>query len=208
VTSTSNVQDRPGQMLGVRCSKPVRRPQHGDTLARVVGDYVKHCRARAHAERIHYAGLSLRDAVRLAGLAQTQDCRRFSHQRRIRRAVLRRSSELLVRGLANLKASRDFDDLYARIRATVGHLRGIGALTLYDTANRIAGRLKLEPTRVYLHAGTLDGARALGLSTDEEVLEMSAVPREFRRLRPREVEDAFCIFKERIARIRASRAAR
>ena len=192
-------------MLGVRCPKPVRPPRHGDTLARVVSDYVTHCRARAHAERIHYAGLSLRDAVRLAGQAQTQDGRRFSHQRRIPKSVLRCSSELLVRALPDLKASRDFDDLYARIRATVGQLRGIGALTLYDTANRIGGMLKLEPRRVYLHAGTLDGARALGLPTGEGFLEMSAVPREFRRLRPREVEDAFCIFKARLDRIRASR---
>jgi len=194
-----------GRMLRAGCPKPVRRPRRGDTLARVVGDYVKYCRARARAERMHYVGLSLRDAVRLAGLAQTQDGRRFSHQRRIPKLVLRRSSELLAQALPDLKASRDFDDLYVRIRATVGQLRGIGALTLYDTANRIAGMLKLEPRRVYLHAGTLDGARALGLPTGEGLLEMSAVPREFWRLRPREVEDALCIFKARLERIRASR---
>jgi hypothetical protein len=189
------------ELLRVRCPKPVRQSRRGDTLARVVADYIRYCRIRGQAEREHFAALSLPQAVRLAGLAQTQEGKRFSHQRRIPKAVLHRSAELLLRRLPRLRACRDFDALYALIDDTVGHLRGIGTLTLYDTANRIGGKLRLEPTSVYLHAGTLDGAHALELPTQNGIVEMSDVPKQFRRLRPREVEDALCIFKGRLRRI-------
>ena len=43
-------------------------------------------------------------------------------------------------------------------------IRGIGVLTVYDVATRIAAHLDLEPARVYVHAGTAEGARALGLN--------------------------------------------
>jgi hypothetical protein len=171
-----------------------------------VADYIKHRRGRARQERMHFARLtSLREAARLAGLAQSRCGKRFSHQRRIPKAALRRSAERLQEAVPALKACRDFDALYARIGATVGGLRGIGALTVYDTANRLGGKLKLEPTRVYLHAGTLAGARAIGIPTETDTIEMSAFPREFRRLRPREVEDALCIFKARLRHIMARR---
>ena len=37
----------------------------------------------------------------------------------------------------------------------------IGDLTVYDISTRIGAFLKLEPNRIYLHAGTRIGARAL-----------------------------------------------
>ena len=52
---------------------------------------------------------------------------------------------------------------------------GIGSLTVYDTATRIGAFLKLEPDRVYLHAGTRDGARALGFD-QRDSLSASELP--------------------------------
>lgn len=194
-----------GQEISVtECPKPVCEPRRNDTFARVVTDYIKHRRGRARAERMHFARLSsLREAARLAGLAQTHRGKRFSHQRRVPRAALRRSAERLQDALPAVKACRDFDALYALIQSTVGGLRGIGPLTVYDTANRLGGKLKLEPRRVYLHAGTSAGARALGIPIEQATVEMSALPKEFWRLRPREVEDALCIFKDRLRHIMA-----
>jgi len=199
----NQAQDR--ELLVTECPKPIRAPRRNDTLARVVADYIKHRRRRARKERTHFAKLRLREAVRLAGLAQTKEGKRFSHQRRVPTAALRRSADRLQDALPDLKAARDFDALYALVQATVGELRGIGALTVYDTANRLGGKLKLEPRRVYLHAGTLAGARAIGIPTEQDVVAMSVFPKEFRRLRPREVEDALCIFEARLRHIKARR---
>ena len=191
------------------CPKPVREPQRGDTLVRVVSDYIRYCRARARAERMHFARLiSLREAVRLAGLAQFEDGRRFSHQRRIPADVLRRATTGLLAALPRIAACPGFDALHDLVRSVAGSIPGIGALTVYDTANRIGAKLGLEPTRIFLHAGTGEGARVLGLPA-WGTIEMPELLRKFpafRPLRPREVEDALCIFKRRLKYIAASRA--
>jgi hypothetical protein len=96
----------------------------------------------------------------------------------------------LLQQQPRLRACRDFESLYSLIHHTVGHLRRIGPLVVYDTANRIGGKLGLEPSLVYLHAGTLHGARALGLPTQNGVVKVADLPRALRRLRPREVGDA------------------
>ena len=67
----NQAQDR--ELLVTECPKPIRAPRRNDTLARVVADYIKHRRRRARKERTHFAKLRLREAVRLAGLAQTKE---------------------------------------------------------------------------------------------------------------------------------------
>jgi hypothetical protein len=74
---------------------------------------------------------------------------------------------------------------------------GIGELYIYDTSLRIGAKLNLYPKKVYLHAGTRRGARALGLKADTS-LNVPDLPSEFRCLLPYEIEDVLCIFKEGI----------
>jgi hypothetical protein len=82
------------------------------------------------------------------------------------------------------------------VAETIGGIPGIGDLTVYDTAIRIAAHRGLSPRRVYLHAGTRDGARALGVPRDRAWV----MPRELRRLRPMEIEDCLCIYKAELRR--------
>jgi hypothetical protein len=65
-------------------------------------------------------------------------------------------------------------------------------------ALRIGARFGLEPKRVYVHAGTRDGARALGLDADRRTIEMAELPAPIRRLTAREAEDLLCIYKSRL----------
>lgn len=70
-------------------------------------------------------------------------------------------------------------------------------LKLYQQAlNSIS---KAEPGRVYLHTGTADGAKALGLNCRRESLDPDELPTEFRRLTPREIEDCLCLYKDEFA---------
>ena len=86
------------------------------------------------------------------------------------------------------------------VRDAIGPIHGIGDLTIYDTALRIGVNLGLWPTRVYLHSGTRVGARALGLNWRAPHIEPDDCPAELQLLRPHEIEDCLCIFKDRFVR--------
>jgi len=79
--------------------------------------------------------------------------------------------------------------------ATGGEVPGTGPLYRYDTAFRIGAHLNLFPTLVYLHAGTRNGARALGLP-GKDALELSDIPIEIRHREPHEIEDILCIYED------------
>jgi hypothetical protein len=72
---------------------------------------------------------------------------------------------------------------------------GIGELTVYDTALRIGAHFGLEPERVYVHAGTREGARALGFENRRTTIDMNELPEPLQRLSAREAEDMLCIYK-------------
>jgi hypothetical protein len=168
-------------------------------LAAIVRAYRAECRQRAHAELDTFAAEpSLSTAVRRASFAQTPDGRRYHHQRRLPRATLEAVFSLVRR--LPLARCGSFHELHEILREAIGPVHGVGRLMIYDTALRIGAKLGLEPDRVYLHAGTLDGARNLGLDWRAESVELRELPVELRRLKAHEVEDVLCIYKDRLMR--------
>jgi hypothetical protein len=131
-------------------------------------------------------------------MAQRIDGKRYHHQCRIPLAALQTATAKLLR--APLLKAKDFDELLRVVARAIGPIQGIGALTVYDTALRIGAKLGLQPTRVYLHAGTRAGARILGLTWRAPYLEVAECPPELRVLAPHEIEDCLCIFKKRFRR--------
>ena len=119
--------------------------------------------------------------------------KRHPHQHRIPGASLHEAAQRL-QGV-DLAAVESFDELHDVIAAAIGDIDMIGPLTLYDIAHRIGAFLRLTPTTVYLHRGTRDGARVLGLGRGKKTLSMDDLPAEFRRLAPHEIEDCLCIYK-------------
>ena len=90
--------------------------------------------------------------------------------------------------------------MFNLVRSEVGGILGIGELYIYDTSMRLGAYLGFLPTKVYLHAGTRKGAKALGF-TNSDALEISELPTEFGRLDPHEVEDVLCIFKDELKKL-------
>jgi hypothetical protein len=177
------------------------------TLARIARAYIANHRPRAQAEADFYAGLpSLREAVRRASRAERPDGKRHDHQTRIRRSALRVAGRRLK--TLDFRRVKDFGELHALLSEAIGTLPGIGELMVYDTSLRIGARLGLEPELVYLHAGTRRGARALGLESAAPCLRVSELPAPLRRLRPREIEDALCIYKRHFGRVKDGRGRR
>jgi hypothetical protein len=91
-----------------------------------------------------------------------------------------------------------FDELFDLVEAIIRPIPKIGELAVYDTALRIGARFGLEPDKVYVHAGTRDGLKALGFSGRERIVELNDLPRPIRRLSAREAEDLLCIYKSQL----------
>ena len=184
------------EQRGQGCGAPAEvgsRPQ----LNLVVRAYIARCRANSEDELGSFrAEPNLSAAVERAGRAETPCRKRYHHQRRIPAELLRFAAKELHRG--GLERAMSFDELHRLVQDAIGSLHGIGELTVYDTALRIGAKLGHLPKRVYLHSGTRAGARALGLDWRAAFIEVRDLPSELRVLRPHEIEDCLCIFKDKL----------
>jgi hypothetical protein len=140
---------------------------------------------------------TLAAAIVSAARAVDRRGRRYSHQYRIRRAAIAHAVTALSATEGSIAKADSFDELLRLITRQLGALPGIGPLYRYNTAFRIGAYLGMLPTRVYLHAGTRSGARALNLDYQKEALEIDEVPVELRHRAPHEIEDILCIYKDR-----------
>lgn len=190
--------------------RPRKRPTCGcqpedasdrpDSIPAVVAHYQAYCQKRAAAGyRFYGSRPSLEAVVKIAAFAQNPKGKRDGHQCRLTKKALKEAYRRLQR--VDLRACTTFHQLFTEIEEQIGQITGIGPLMVYDTALRIGAFLELEPEKVYLHRGSRDGARAIGLGKGKDTLEVSELPRPFHRLRPREIEDCLCIYKKELKAI-------
>ncbi len=162
---------------------------------------------RLYQERVHldnhlafYRDLpTLEGSIETAAMARLRNGKRHSHQWRIPRAVLENVKNNLIERQDELERSADFDDIYRIVHEC--RVSGFGELAIYDTALRIGVRLGKLPSRVYLHAGTRKGLKALGLDANRKSIELAELPRPLRELPASAVEDFLCIHKDELVRI-------
>ena len=173
-----------------------------DHLQRIVDDYI--CNRQRSAEKeLRWFAIQpdLLKTIEIAAMAKSPSGKRLSHQRRIPQSVLEESYRRLLSSQFMLKSCGSFEELHEVTARSIQSIHGIGELTVYDTALRIGAFLRLEPSKVFLHAGTRIGAHYLGLNISGKILEVSDLPPEFRILKPREIEDVLCIYKKRFSRV-------
>lgn len=169
------------------------------TLKAIARTYLRRVKPRAQREIDWFAHQpSLDAAIEKAALAVNSRGKRYSHQRRLKKAALKQALRTLLSESEAMEQTRDFDDLFRIVGVAVKPIPGIGELYVYDTSLRIGAKLNKFPTRVYLHAGTRRGARALGLDDSAATLKVSALPRELRILEPHELEDVLCLFNDEL----------
>jgi hypothetical protein len=150
-------------------------------------------------EITHYAEFGVSEAsIARAVLSEDSDGKRNSHQWRIPKLVLDRAKRKLLSEANAILQCTDFEALYTSIDALIRPIPGVGELLIYDTAQRLCLAMDLpEPEVVYLHAGTREGARCLGVRGRTAVIQ--ALPKEYRRLSSFELEDLFCNYKRHLA---------
>lgn len=171
------------------------------SFADVATDYTARFQQR-HRRELRWFAIqrSLEDAIELAAMAVSPAGKRLSHQHRIPKAALRAWADCLLRRSAQIRDSKTFAALHTLMSETGAELHGIGNLAVYDTATRVGAFLRLDAEHVYLHAGTREGARALGFNGHDS-LSRTELPEPFRRLSADEIEDCLCIYKRDIAAI-------
>jgi hypothetical protein len=117
----------------------------------------------------------------------------------------RKATDLLRPLEGRIAVAHNFDDdLHPLICAALKQVKGIGPLACYDIAHRIGARLRprLEPTEVFLHRGTREGAKAVGVSINRERAPITDFPKGLQELlTAAQMEDMLCIYRGTLARI-------
>jgi len=165
-------------------------PRH--ILAEKRDDYIKRFRSSARKEKRFYASLPLADRVRKAALGDTASGGRHRHQWHMKLVLLKRFASKLALRRRQIAGVRSFSELLEIVGSS--RLKGVGELTVYDTAVRIGAGLGIEPTEVYLHAGTRIGARSLGWKVNRASIPRTEIPPELGSLSASEIEDLLCIY--------------
>lgn len=132
-----------------------------------------------------------------------------NHQSKVREANRQALAiRILTRIERHHRGFTSFDDLHDVIEEL--RPEGIGPVTTYDVAVRIAAFLRIEPESLYLHAGVRQGWDALmgGESGGRHKLKRIprwAWPEELRVLPADEVEDFLCTYRTILPGISSSR---
>jgi len=139
---------------------------------------------------------SIESAIISATEAKDERGKQYSHQRRIDKNAIREAKTILLENADDIKKSKSFHHLWLLIRDLIKPISGIGDLYIYDTALRIGAFLNLLPDKVYLHAGTRKGAKAINHPEwKNDWIEIETLPKELKQLSADEIEDILCIYK-------------
>jgi len=171
---------------------------HQANLEPIVKAYISKIRPIAQTELDWFQQQpSLSSAVEKASYALNKRGKQYSHQWRLKKVNLEKGNQILQDNINLIAQCQDFDELFSLVERMILPIHGLGELYAYDTAFRIGTKLGLAPKKVYLHAGTREGARKLGLDHKAETIEMENIPAALQELEPHEIEDVLCIFKDR-----------
>jgi hypothetical protein len=151
------------------------------------------------AQLRYFRSLELDEAIRVAALGLKPNGKRHSHQRWIPQASLDAAAIALQSVRTEIENCDTFEKLHDLVQRTTQEIPRFRRTTCYDTALRIGAQLARLPNLVFLHAGTTKGFRAMGLRSEEEAVSMNVFPAPLRELRPHEVEDFLCIYKDQLA---------
>jgi len=178
------------------CAKRVRRAEF-ESLVAIIAHYLANYSDNANRElQFCRCQRTIDAALKQAALARLPSGKRAHHQRRLSQSTLNAAWDALKQ--CDFSECRSFHELFCLVDETVRPIHGIGELYIYDTSLRMGAFLRLSPDRVYLHAGTRVGARALGFSGGDYIL-CSDLPNEFAVLQPHQIEDCLCIYKRELA---------
>jgi hypothetical protein len=153
---------------------------------------------------------SIEEVIKLAAQAVDEKGNRHPHQRRLQKKTLDAAKKKLLANVSKIIGKNNFDSLHSLIDELLkNEVFGAGVLYRYDTTFRIGIRLGIYPKNVYLHAGTKDGAIALGFYTrGKKFLEMSELTEKYKEFekfnKAYQIEDFLCIELDALRKLATS----
>ncbi len=167
------------------------------SLEDIVDAYIKDHRKKAEAELYFYKDLPFEEVVRQAAQAKGAWNGIHSHQKLVGASRLSKFADHFSGVLPELKKATSFENLYDTVEAEAKKVCDNAELMIYDTTLRIGAYLKIEPEKVYLHRGAKKGAENLSIAPrGRRAIAVEELPLAFRKLKPREIEDCLCIYKD------------
>jgi len=152
------------------------------------------CRFRDNIPEYCAEAKTVEEAISRAVRSKRPNGKMHNHQSKVSKALPAFEERLLV-SARSLIMQTTFGSLYSYIEMIA--TPGIGPMTIYDVAVRLGAYTKVRPSAIYLHAGTLAGLKALGLSTKGCFMSypMELLPAVLRNKDPDEVEDFLCTYR-------------
>ena len=132
--------------------------------------------------------------------------KRHPHHYRKSKKTLEEAKIILIKEAYKISRINSFDKLHESIIDLLKDIPNIGPLYYYDTALLIGAHLGKLPEKIYLHAGTKKGAKNMGINIrNKKYIEMGYIPCleifENYYLKPYEIEDFLCIYKEELSSV-------
>jgi hypothetical protein len=139
-------------------------------------------------------------AIRRAAMARDEYGHKHSHQNQyIKDEKLEILEEKMLTKKKEILNVNNFDELFEIIIKT-NVFKGKESLTVYDTALRLGFYLNKLPEKIYMHAGTREGAEKIRGRIEGHFLMKKYLPTPFRNcdLTEYELEDLFCVYKDEL----------
>jgi hypothetical protein len=141
----------------------------------------------------------LKKVTEKATLAIGHDGKKYRHQWLIKKKILEKAAKRLLDGVNEINNCNSFEDLIKLVEEKTKDLKGFGELAIYDTSSRIGAKKNIYPCKVYIHAGTKEGCKALGLDDKLKTLKVQNLPEPIKdHLEPYEIEDFLCIYRNKV----------
>ena len=162
----------------------------------MVDDYINKYRRYNKLTFRKYQSLeNIEKAINNSALALDIKNQKSDHQYRIKIEALELSRKTLLHNKKKISSCKDFNSLLKLIETLLEDVKGLGELYYYDTSLKLGSYLKIFPDYIYLHRGTREGAKYLGLDYKKVYVNKSDLPNELQILEPYELEDFLCIYK-------------
>lgn len=148
-------------------------------------------------------------AVVRAVEARAENGKHHNHQSKVDITARRKFGRKIIRAAqAGRVPLHNFDAMHDWMNEN--RLPGVGPVTVYDTAIRVAAYVEIEPTSVYLHAGVRQGLRALAdalvrtrntdyihvLDPRGSKIPVKWFPEPLNKMKADDVEDILCTYRE------------
>lgn len=146
------------------------------------------------------------EAIQRACDSKGEDGKTFFHQGRVwpvNRQALAERMKTDEKHYHTLRESKSFVEMFQYVDMVCDEVKGIGEVTKYDVASRLAAYLDLEPTRLYFHAGVSVGLKALGieLPRGRKYLKRKELPEFFHDKNLDLLESFLCGYRSEIERV-------